>query len=114
MKLETALAMVMAECVRAEALYPVWPKDPVHQMAILCEESGEALQAALNFKERKGSKKNMVTEAVNTYLDNPGNLTISAEPENPVPFPMIMGAAMGAPNTLPDVLGVTVEANRRQ
>ena len=58
--------------------------------------------------------QNMVTEAVNTYLDNPGNLTISAEPENPVPFPMIMGAAMGAPNTLPDVLGVTVEANRRQ
>lgn len=57
MKLETALAMVMAECVRAEALHPVWPKDPVHQMAILCEESGEALQAALNFKERKGSKK---------------------------------------------------------
>jgi hypothetical protein len=58
--------------------------------------------------------QNMVSEAVNTYLDNPGNLTISAEPENPVPFPMIMGAAMGAPNTLPDVLGVTVEANRRQ
>ena len=25
-----------------------------------------------------------------------------------------MGAAMGAPNTLPDVLGVTVEANKRQ
>ena len=66
MKIETALAMVMSECVRAEALHPVWPKDPVHQMAILCEESGEALQAALNFKERKGSKKNMVTEAVHT------------------------------------------------
>ncbi|CAD7033515.1 membrane protein [Pseudorhizobium endolithicum] len=58
--------------------------------------------------------QNMVSEAVNTYLDNPGNFTISAKPENPVPFPMIMGAAMGAPNTLPDVLGVTVEANRRQ
>ncbi|HEX2146135.1 MAG TPA: hypothetical protein VHG11_00590, partial [Pseudorhizobium sp.] len=56
--------------------------------------------------------QNMVTEAVNTYLDNPGNFTISAAPANPVPFPMIMGAAMGAPNTLPDVLGVTVEANK--
>jgi len=56
----------------------------------------------------------MVSEAVNTYLDNPGNFTISAAPTNPVPFPMIMGAAMGAPNTLPDVLGLTVEANRRQ
>ncbi|KEQ06712.1 hypothetical protein [Pseudorhizobium pelagicum] len=58
--------------------------------------------------------QNMVSQAVNTYLDNPGNFIISAAPENPVPFPMIMGAAMGAPNTLPDVLGVTVEANRRQ
>ncbi len=56
----------------------------------------------------------MVSEAVNIYLDNPGNFTISAAPTNPVPFPMIMGAAMGAPNTLPDVLGLTVEANTRQ
>lgn len=58
--------------------------------------------------------QNMVSEAVNSYIDNPGNLIITAEPENPVPFPMIMGAAMGAPETLPDVLGVTVEANRRR
>ncbi|WP_449619159.1 hypothetical protein [Rhizobium halophilum] len=56
----------------------------------------------------------MVSEAVNTFLDNPGSFKISAEPANPVPFPMIMGAAMGAPNTLPDVLGVTVEANQAE
>lgn len=55
--------------------------------------------------------QNMVTTAVNTYIDKPGNLTITAEPENGVPFPMIMGAAMGAPNTLPKVLGVKVTAN---
>src|SRR5690606_16067531 len=55
--------------------------------------------------------QNMVSQAINVYLDNPGNLVITAKPEAPVPFPMIMGAAMGAPNTLPDVLGVTVEAN---
>ena len=55
--------------------------------------------------------QNMVTTAVNAYLDKPGSLTITAEPENGVPFPMIMGAAMGAPNTLPKVLGVTVKAN---
>jgi hypothetical protein len=55
--------------------------------------------------------QNMVSEAVNSYLDKPGSFTISAEPENGVPFPMIVGAAMGAPNTLPKVLGVTVTAN---
>jgi hypothetical protein len=55
--------------------------------------------------------QNAVSLAINTYIDDPKNFTISAEPEKPVPFPMIMGAAMGAPNTLPKVLGVTVTAN---
>lgn len=52
-----------------------------------------------------------VTAAVNAYLDSPKSLTISAEPANPVPFPMIMGAAMAAPNTIPSVLGIKVIAN---
>ncbi|MCJ9752250.1 hypothetical protein MOV61_16140 [Neorhizobium sp. BETTINA12A] len=55
--------------------------------------------------------QNMVSAAVNTYLDKPGSFTITAEPADAVPFPMIMGAAMGAPNTLPNVLGVKVTAN---
>ncbi len=55
--------------------------------------------------------QNQVTAAVNAYLDSPKSLTISAEPEKPVPFPMIVGAAMGAPNTIPSVLGVKVTAN---
>lgn len=55
--------------------------------------------------------QNALSQAVNTYLDNPGSLTITAQPQNPVPFPMILGAGMGAPNTLPQVLGVTVKAN---
>lgn len=55
--------------------------------------------------------QNALSQAVNTYLDNPGNLTITAQPPSPVPFPMILGAGMGAPNTLPQVLGVTVKAN---
>jgi len=55
--------------------------------------------------------QNQISAAVNTYLDDPKSLTISAEPKEPVPFPMIMGAAMGAPQTIPQVLGVTVTAN---
>lgn len=53
----------------------------------------------------------MLTSAINTFLDKPENFTISAKPANPVPFPMVMGAAMGAPNTIPKVLGVKVSAN---
>ncbi|MCV9945560.1 hypothetical protein [Rhizobium sp. BT-175] len=55
--------------------------------------------------------QNQVAAAVNTYLDGPKSLTISAAPEKPVPVPMIIGAAMGAPNTIPSVLGVKVTAN---
>jgi hypothetical protein len=55
--------------------------------------------------------QNALSQAVNTYLDKPGSFTLTAQPQNAVPFPMIMGAAMGAPNTLPQVLGVTATAN---
>ncbi|NRP71047.1 hypothetical protein ILFOPFJJ_01930 [Ensifer psoraleae] len=65
------------------------------------------MMAQLNVPELQ----NQVSAAVNAYLDGPKSLTISAQPEKPVPFPMIMGAAMGAPNTIPSVLGVKVTAN---
>ncbi|MGV8939331.1 MAG: hypothetical protein ACOH2J_19605 [Allorhizobium sp.] len=58
-----------------------------------------------------GDLQNQISAAINTYMDDPKSLTISAEPENPVPFPMIMGASMGAPETVPGLLGVTVSAN---
>ncbi|MGO4138773.1 hypothetical protein ACEQ6A_30100 [Rhizobium brockwellii] len=65
------------------------------------------MMAQLNMPELQ----NQVTTAVNSYLDGPKSLTISAAPEKPVPVPMIIGAAMGAPNTIPSVLGVKVTAN---
>lgn len=65
------------------------------------------MMAQLNVPELQ----NAVSAAVNTYIDDPKNFTISAAPAKPVPFPMIMGAAMGAPNTIPQVLGLTVSAN---
>ncbi|TAV84998.1 hypothetical protein [Rhizobium leguminosarum] len=65
------------------------------------------MMAQLNIPELQ----NQVAAAVTTYLDGPKSLTISAAPEKPVPVPMIIGAAMGAPNTIPSVLGVKVTAN---
>ncbi len=52
-----------------------------------------------------------VTAAVSAYLDDPKSLTIKAAPPAPVPAAQIMAAGMGAPQTIPDVLGVTVTAN---
>ncbi len=53
-----------------------------------------------------------VTEAVSLYLADPRNIEIAARPSNPVPFASLVGAAMGAPQSLPNVLNVTVSANQ--
>ncbi|MBC2773521.1 hypothetical protein H6M51_11650 [Rhizobium sp. AQ_MP] len=58
-----------------------------------------------------GALQNEVSAAVNAYIDNPKALTIAAAPANPVAFPMIMGAAMGAPETIPGLIGLKVTAN---
>ncbi|MBD9386542.1 hypothetical protein HGO37_08310 [Rhizobium sp. CG4] len=77
------------------------------QLAQTIKGMAPLMMAQLNLPELQ----NAVSAAVNAYVDDPKKFTISAAPENPVPFPMIIGAAMGAPNTLPTVLGVTVSAN---
>lgn len=58
-----------------------------------------------------GALQNEVSAAVNSYIDDPKALTIAAAPANPVAFPMIMGAAMGAPETIPGLIGLKVTAN---
>lgn len=77
------------------------------QMAAMVKGMVPLLLAQANL----GALQNQISEAVNTFIDKPESLTISAEPEKEVPFPMIMGAAMGAPETVPSLLGVTVTAN---
>jgi len=77
------------------------------QMADSLKAMTPIMLAQLNIPELQ----NAVSAAVNTFLDDPKSLTVKAAPAKPVPFPTIVGAAMGAPNTLPQVLGVKVSAN---
>lgn len=60
-----------------------------------------------------------VSNAVNTYLDDPKSIEIAAEPAAPVPFAMIMATAMSSPNDIPTtanalwkMLGLKVRANQ--
>lgn len=77
------------------------------QMAESLKAMAPIMLAQLNIPELQ----NAVSAAVSTFLDDPKSFTVSAAPDKPVPLPTIMGAAMGAPNTLPQVLGVKVSAN---
>jgi hypothetical protein len=52
-----------------------------------------------------------VTEAVTAFLKDPKSLTVSVDPDAPVAATQIIGAAMGAPQTLPSVLSLSVVAN---
>ena len=44
---EQAIDDLFAELRRAEAKFPGWPRDLIHGAAIVAEESGELVQAAL-------------------------------------------------------------------
>ncbi|MEF2070939.1 hypothetical protein [Consotaella aegiceratis] len=53
-----------------------------------------------------------VETAVKTFLEDPQSIRIAIEPDQPIVATQIMGAAMAAPQTLPDVLAVKVTANQ--
>jgi hypothetical protein len=74
-------------------------------------EMVKGMMPILLAQAKLGALQNQVSEAVNAFIDDPKNITITAEPEKEVPFPMIMGAAMGAPESVPTLLGVSVTAN---
>ncbi len=50
--------------------------------------------------------------AVNAFLDNPGNIEVSAQPSTPVPFSQLAAAGMSNPLELTKTLGLTVTANQ--
>ncbi len=66
MKIEKALAFIMAEIERAEKLHPVWPYDNVKAAGVVSEEAGELIRACNNYDEYKLDRKNIITEAVHT------------------------------------------------
>ena len=52
-----------------------------------------------------------IQEAAVNFMNDPKSLTIALEPDAPVAFPVIMGAAMSSPAELAKALNATVRAN---
>lgn len=61
-----AVNMVLNELDRARGLYPRWPQDEIHQVAIIAEEAGELVQAALQKRYEPHKGGNPIKEAVQT------------------------------------------------
>lgn len=67
----------------------------------------QAAQATAPIQNEAFTK--MVSEAASKFLENPGELTVTLAPSGPVPLAQILGS-MAAPQTLPDLLAVKIEA----
>ena len=57
---------ILTELKRARGLHPKWPIDRVHQVAIMAEEAGEALRAALNHQDHGGDIAELKKELIQT------------------------------------------------
>lgn len=53
---------VLDEVARAEKKHPYWSYHPVYAAAVVAEESGELIKAALEVKDREKSVKESVCE----------------------------------------------------
>jgi hypothetical protein len=75
------------------------------------EQISGALPLLLSVVGNQGFQDRIATAAT-AFLKDPQSLTITAAPGNPVPIMQIFGAASTAPQTLPDVLAVDIQANQ--
>jgi NTP pyrophosphatase (non-canonical NTP hydrolase) len=61
-----ALDMIFRELRQAEEQHPGWPHDPVYGAAIMAEEAGEAMKAALDHHYNRGSLLHLKVELAQT------------------------------------------------
>jgi len=52
-----------------------------------------------------------VSEAVGAFLESPGYIELSAQPQNPLPFALLAAAAMASPEMLVSQIGLSIKAN---
>jgi len=64
MTLEEIKHAVIEEIHRAQEKFPWWPKDIVHAVSIVAEETGELQKAALHFCYENGQREAIKKEAL--------------------------------------------------
>lgn len=61
-----ALKSIIHELSEAEIKHPGWPDDPIHAVAIMIEEAGESMQAAIDLYYGKGTVDHLCEELAQT------------------------------------------------
>lgn len=57
---------ILNELEKAEKKHPQWPTDVIHAAAIIAEESGELVRAALQWNYEDGNQDELKKEAIQT------------------------------------------------
>lgn len=65
-EVKRVLVAVLTDLDSAQAKFPEWPKDHIHKAAIVAEEAGELVQAALKHRYEGGRYYDMHSEALQT------------------------------------------------
>ena len=63
---EAVISKIFAELRRAEVKFPGWPDDLVYGAAILAEEAGEVVKAAVDLFYGRGTRLDLVKEIAQT------------------------------------------------
>lgn len=66
MNSEKAVNMIFNELRKAELKHPDWPEDKIHAVAIMIEEAGESMQAAIDLVYAGGDVNHLKKELAQT------------------------------------------------
>ena len=64
--LQVVINSIVNEYERAMSKHPEWPRDVIHAAAIVTEESGELVRAALQFEYEQGEHQSLQNEGIQT------------------------------------------------
>ena len=65
-KAEAAIDLIFNELEAAEKKHPHWPEDKIHAVAIMSEEAGESMQAAIDCTYANGDLERLKKELAQT------------------------------------------------
>lgn len=106
----TSLTLAWADAGLASRVLGMMADSQGTSVDALAGQLAQALPAMLSAIGNEAFEAE-VADAAGSFLQEPGTLTVTARPQNPVPIAQIVGAAMMSPGAIPTVLGVSVSAS---